>query len=262
MAVFQKLLKRFTGSPTPPGEDQSRFERLEMVQERHVFIDVKCPRLGRSFQSLILAINANEGDLILDEFFPPEGSGDLLEGDALEITSRSKSIAVSFYSRLLAREFRGGAPIYRVELPENIGISRNRQAYRVYVASESDLFIQIPLVPTHPAEKTSDDDGEENLVDGHIINLSFEGIKLDIDGDVARHFERAPRLQDCRIHLPDGQEVICHIDIRSVYPMRTPNAHTLIGGRLSVPQPNQRTRLTQYLAAVQRAQRRREMRSG
>jgi predicted SAM-dependent methyltransferase len=48
--------------------------------------------------------------------------------------------------------------------------------------------------------------------------------------------------------------------VRNAYVMRTPSLHTMVGGQLTIDMPSHRTKLDQYLASVQRKQRRREAR--
>jgi c-di-GMP-binding flagellar brake protein YcgR len=226
-----------------------RYWRLELLLRRHIFIEVKFPRLERSFQSLILELHAEPGYLLIDELYPPEGRQLLLEGDIAEISSRAPDIAVTFSSRLLQRETAEQAPMYRMELPDDIGVDLRRHAFRVYVEREPGLALDLGIDDADP-------------LDARIVNLSADGIKLAITGDATALLEQRPLLEGCVIRLPSGADIDCAIELRNAYPMRTPSLYTLLGGRLTVAQAAQRGKLDQFLAAVQRKQRRREMRMG
>ena len=248
MALLKTLFNRLLARPSPiVDEARDRYRQLELLRHRHSFIEVKFPRLERSFQSLILELKPDEGYLLIDELYPPDGRHDLLEGDLAEIVSRAPDIAVTFATRLLQREAAEQTPMYRMELPEDVGLDLRRHAFRVYVEREPGLSIDI-------------DGGDGSPLDARIVNLSADGIKLDIAGDASELLQRRPLLEGCIIRLPSGADIDCSIELRSLYPMRSPRQHTLLGGRLMVAQAAQRGKLDQFLAAVQRKQRRREVR--
>ena len=248
MAPLKAFFRRFLAkSVTTRQTAADRYSQLETLQRRHSFIEVKFPRIERSFQSMILELHAEDGYMLIDELYPAEGRQFLLEGDAAEIGGKSVGIVVSFYSRLLAREVADDAPVYRMELPEEIGASYRRTSYRVYVEREAGLTIDI----RRP-------DGSS--FDAHIINLSTDGVKISLRGDVNKDIAQNHLLENCLIQLPNGIDIDCAIDVRNAYVMRTPSLNTMIGGKLTIDMPSHRTKLDQYLAAVQRKQRRREAR--
>ena len=248
MALLKTLLDRLLARTEPTGEEaRDRYRQLETLRRRHSFIEVKFPRLERSFQSLILELEPEDGYLVIDELFPPQGRDAVLEGDIVQINSRAPDIAVTFTTRLLQREMVAQAPAYRLELPEDIGVDLRRHAFRVYVEREPGLSLAIPA-------------GDAEPLDARIVNLSADGIKLDIGGDASALLEQRPLLEGCVIRLPSGVDIDCTIELRNAYRMRTPAQHTLLGGLLTVALPAQRSKLDQFLAAVQRKQRRREVR--
>jgi c-di-GMP-binding flagellar brake protein YcgR len=248
MALLETLFKRFRSSSTSrERQARDRYHQLEILQRRHSFIEVKFPRVQQSFQSMILELHADAGYVLIDELYPPHGRQALLEGDSAEISGRSSGVAVAFYSRLLLRDLVDGLPTYRMELPEDIGVSYRRSSYRVYVERETDLQIDIRR-----------EDG--TALDAGIVNLSADGIKISVQGDVGKLLEQQYRWENCLIRLPAGIDIDCTLEIRNVYPMRTPTLHTLAGGKLEIATAPHRAKLDQYLAAVQRNQRRREVR--
>lgn len=245
-ALFNRWLQRSSQTDDRPAD---RFALLQQMQRRHCFIEVKFPRIERSFQSMILELRPGDGLFIADELYPPEGRERLLEGDIAEISCRERGLTINFFSRLLLREVGDGAPMYHMELPDDIGASYRRHAFRVYVEREEDLGIDLR-------------DGDGDPVAAHIVNLSADGIKLSFAGDRSRQIEFRPGFEQAVIRLPDGAEIDCEIQLHNHYLMRSPALHTLAGGVLKIAAAPQRTRLDQYLAAVQRRQRRRESRMG
>lgn len=247
--MLRKWLQRRQGS-TPAQEvvsEDQRYEVLEELARRHSFVDVSFVRTGRSYQSLILGLRPELGELMLDDLFPPEGLRELQRGDLVEVTHRDSDQPLHFVTRLLGREQLDGAPAYRMELPTMVGASGARRSYRVYVENEEGLALELPS-PQGPPLLC------------RLVNLSVEGLKLDVDGDHAEELQRQHLFKDCLLQLPDGEDVECDVDIRNVTSLYKPTPHTLAGAVLKIQSPPQRVRLNRYLAAVQRRQRRREMR--
>ena len=250
MPPLKSLLNRWFSPPAERNDaGDDRYRQLELLQRHHNFLDVHFPRIERRYQSLILELHPDAGYLLIDELFPADGRQLLLEGDVAEISARGSSGAVNFFSRLLLKESSGSAGSYRIELPEEIGGSYRRHAFRVYVERESDLLLDLR-------------DGDGNPLPAHIVNLSADGIKISIDGDVVKLLEHHRHIDNALIRLPDETDIDCAIDLRNIYLMRTPEKHTLAGAKLDIAQAAQRNKLGQYLAAVQRRQRRRESRLG
>lgn len=254
MALLKSLFARLRGAQARTKKEADNYSQLEILQKRHSFIEVKFPRLEQSFQSMILELHPDDGFLVIDELYPAEGRQKLLEGDEAEITAQVPGIKLAFFSKLLIREIAEGLPVYRMELPEEIGSTVRRRAFRVYVEREANLVIDLDTLNSNNNGDTS--------IEGHIVNLSSDGIKLSLRGNVAKQLEKNRVLENCLIRLPNGIDIDATIELRNIYTIRTPTLHTLAGGVLNVAIPSQRTKLNQYLAAVQRKQRRRESRTG
>lgn len=247
MALLKSLFARLRGAPDKTKKEADNYSQLEILQRRHSFIEVKFPRIEQSFQSMILELHPDDSFLVIDELYPAEGRQKLLEGDEAEIIAQVPGIKVAFFSKLLAREITEGLPVYRMELPEEIGSTVRRRSFRVYVEREANLAIDLGKI------------GEQSL-SAHVVNLSADGIKLSLRGNVSKQLEKNRLLENCLIRLPNGIDIDASIELRNIYTIRTPTLHTLAGGVLSIAIPSQRTKLNQYLAAVQRKQRRRESR--
>lgn len=248
MALLKKILVRLgLKSAADSNTKSDNYSQLELLQRRHSFIEVKFPRTEQSFQSMILELYPDDSYLLIDELYPVDKRQELIEGDAAEISAQAPGIKLSFFSQLLARETIDGTPAYRMELPEEIGSTLRRRAFRVYVERENGLAIEV-----------RDSDGQP--LEAHIVNLSSDGIKLSLRGDMSKQLEKNRVLEHCVIKLPNYVDIECSIEIRNAYVIRSPSLRTLVGATMQVPMPSHRTKLGQYLAAIQRKQRRREAR--
>lgn len=221
--------------------------QLERLRIDHDWINVNVTKNDAVYQSLVLEIDIENQELLIDDLYPPENLDQLEAGDTLEIVSQSKHKPLSFYTRILARETQDGAACWRLELPAEVGRNHSRGAYRVYVESEQDLTIE--LYHDH-----------QPLQQVHIINLSAEGIKLSFADELKELLDGQQQFSQSIIRLPTGFDVDCDIHLLNLYSIRTPMPHILGGGKIVIENPQQRVKLQQYLASVQRKKRRREMR--
>lgn len=249
MSLIKTLLNKIKPEPDKDvSAALDHYTQLERLRKNHDWISVTVTQTNSSYQSLILAIDIDNHELLIDELYPPQGLEDLQAGDSMHVQSQTERNPVNFYTRVLAREFKDGAPLFRLELPEEIGRNHSRGAYRVYVANEDHLSIDLnnDAIPYQSAIR--------------VINLSADGIKLSFPNDFTELLKEHHLFEHCLLRLPTGADIECCIELRNSYAIRTPQAHCLAGGKLSVDQPQQRARLDQYLASVQRKQRRREQR--
>lgn len=245
MALLKSLIHRLLSGGKAGKADglPDHYDRLQFLQAHHEWIDVTVCKTGDRFQSLILALDPEQKELLIDELYPVETDRELDSGDRLEIVSRSQRAPISFFTRILAAEMREGEAAWRLELPEDIGIQHSRGAFRVYVENEVGLDIDIPFEGTLiPAVR--------------VINLSTDGIKLSLPMEAAEQLDRCSLFENVIISLPNGVYIDAKIEMRNRYSIRSPHPHILAGGKLQVPNAQQQVKLQQYLAAVQRKQRR------
>jgi c-di-GMP-binding flagellar brake protein YcgR len=247
MAFFKSLLSRLLpDSKLLDDNSGDHYDRLERIRINYDWIDVTISKNKQCYQSLILEIDIANHELLIDDLYPPIQLDQIEAGDRVKISCQSNHAELSFYSRILARELRDGEACYRLELPEAVGINHSRSAYRVYVENERALRLAITL------------EGEP-LQNVRIINLSTQGLKFSFAKEMADQLQQKRQLSDCVIHLPEGYAIDCDIELINIYRIHTPEPHTLGAGMLIIKQPQHRVKLQQYLAGIQRKQRRREI---
>lgn len=230
--------------------DTDHYQSLEALRAQHEWIEVKFIRTGQRYQSLILNIDMDNGELLIDELYPPENLNTIEAGDRVEISSQSRVKPVNFFTRILSRQFNAGEGSWLLELPDEIGRNINRSTFRIYVENEQQLDIEM-YTP----------DGEA-LPRVRVINLSAEGIKLAFSLESEPQLNKQHFFEHCLLRLPTGVDIDCAIDLRSVYSIHTPKPHILGGGKLIIGNPQHAVKLQQYLAAIQRRQRRGESHGG
>ena len=248
MPFIKSLISKVLNSgDQQPSDEADHYTQLEKLRSNHEWINVSISHSKQTYQSLILSIDVDQHELLIDDLYPPENTDQLQAGDTVEVFSQTRANAISFYTRILAQEEKADGSCWKLELPTEIGANHSRNAYRIYVESEQELDIEIYA-------------HSETLQNVRIINLSAEGIKLSFDQNDEELLKEQHEFTDCIIRLPTGFDVDCNLDLRNTYSIRTPTPHILAGGKLTINNPQQRVKLQQYLASVQRQQRRREAR--
>ncbi len=245
MAIIKSLINKvLPSSQQKPGEPDDHYAQLEKLRLDHEWINVLITKSDHRYQSLVLEIDRENHELVIDDLYPPENLQQLQTGDTVQVSSQDRLHPVHFFSRVIEQSYRDGNRCWRFELPKEIGSNQNRNAFRVYVESENGLCLDIH----HQGEL---------LQDLRIINLSTEGLKFSIDESEVL-LKNQQQFDDCIIYLPDGNAIDCDIHILSLQHNYKPVPHRLVGGKLTFHNPQQRVKLQQYLAAVQRRQLRRD----
>lgn len=246
MTFIKSLINQYFGRGKKTAEAVTDdFIELDKLRINHEWINVNVIKNDHSYQSLILNIDLDNNELLIDELYPPNDLSKIEAGDTLSIRSQSSRTQVSFFSRILAREFNNGTGSWRLELPENIGRNHGRNAFRIYVENEQDIAIEIYC-------------NQDPLHGVHIINLSSEGIKLSFDNEYESLLKHQSLFTDCIIRLPNDIDIDCNIELRNSYNIRKPVPHIISGGKLIINNPQHRTKLQQYIASIQRKQLRRD----
>jgi c-di-GMP-binding flagellar brake protein YcgR len=225
----------------------STLQLLDSMRKAHSLLDIRISRLNDlRCQSMILAINSDEGYLILDEPFPRTQLGKLDGGDTLNITCRQKNRSpISFNTKLLSRQQHNDGAAYLLELPESIQGDAETKNYRLYVEKEN-LNIELSC--------------NDETMQGTVIAISFDSIKFHILGQHSQYLSENTEIQNCFLRLTDGELIECSITVQKSFDLLRPLPHTLCTAKLSVAEKSDDKKLSHYLASLQRQQRRRELR--
>jgi c-di-GMP-binding flagellar brake protein YcgR len=219
--------------------------RLQQLAQARTFVDVRfLERTNQNYQSLILKVEPQEKYLLIDEFFPGNDNALISPGDEVEITSQRKGMPVKFTTVIqsICLEEQDGMPAYKLAIPDNILANQRRRHFRVQIAEDSGIKIRIP-------------NNENSGLLCTVYDLSHAGIGFSAGGNITQVLQENPILISCKLTLADGTPIECDIEVKSFEFRRHPYRHTTVGGKLSgIPATMQR-KLDQYLASMQRLQR-------
>ena len=135
---------------------------------------------------------------------------------------------------------------YQLRVPTQVESKQQRKNFRVHIPLDSGikLLTDIP-----------------SMAMASVLNLSTNGIGVIIPGNVEEAMRGQRVLKNCRLQLPMNITVICSVQIRSIQFKPKPTRRTIIGGELTDISITDQKKLDQYVFALQRMQRQREMRT-
>ena len=246
MAFIKSMLNKIlSNSDQDTRGNKDHYLQLKRLRIDHDWITAKIAKNGEIYQSLILQVDIENSELVIEELYPPKNLEYIKPGDTVEIYSQNDNKPVNFYGRILAREENGDEASWRLELPDEVGHNQNRNVFRVTVPNEQDLEIDLYC-------------GNELLTGVDIINISAEGIKLSFAEELKDQLDNNQQFPASIIRLPGAIDIDCDIQLCNLSSIHSPQPRLLGGGILTIAKPQQRVKLQQYLALVQRQQRRQE----
>ena len=247
MAFITSMLKKLlSDSEQYSSDNRDHYLQLERLRIDHDWISAKITKSGEIYQSLILQVDIENSELIIEELYPPTNLEKIAPGDTVNIYSQNDNKPVNLYSRVLAREHHDGEACWRLQLPSETGGNHSRNAFRIYAEHEQNLQIELCS-------------NNQPLQDVRIIDISAEGIKLSFSAALKGQLHQHQVFPASIIHLPNAIDIECDIRLCNLYSTKSPLPRLFGGGRLTIANPRQRIKLQQYLASVQRQQRRQQV---
>jgi c-di-GMP-binding flagellar brake protein YcgR len=214
---------------TPLFELQKKRQLLEVINQ------------GKTYQSFILDTNIANKMLILDDLFPSLPENSIRIGDTLTIRHHHHNKVLAFSSVLLDIVHNLSAPMYVVELPDAVAYHQRRQHPRVTLSQEQPLTVKLQSPLSTPWFATA-------------VNLSCQGIRLNIGGNITNHLNRDTLLPCCEFQFNQNFAVRCQLSVKAFRFVRKPHRHTQISAAFIGMAPQQYLQLQQFIATLQQMQ--------
>ena len=244
--LINKLFNFINGSKLSEST-LSHYIRLKQLCKSHQPIHIKVKHHYELFQSLVLSVDEKHHELVIDDLFPKQAESQLKPKQTIEFISETSGQQIKFYTRVKQRIKNRNKVSYVLALPKELGHNHNRRSFRVYVDTERGLSIRL-------------NNDDPDFLGVRISNLSINGIKLHFNKNIHDKLSQGIFFDNAMIHLPNGYNIDCQIEIKNFYLLRTGHTRSVAGGSMTIPNPQHKKKLQQYLATVQRHQRRRENR--
>jgi c-di-GMP-binding flagellar brake protein YcgR len=203
---------------TTEAEDALRQVYLQLfeLQRNHVLIDVHVAGIEARYQSIILGVNPEQREIIIDDLFPQGFYG--LKGQPLKITIRQNAgRRLAFETLIISRGQDGEVPFYTLAMPEALNGDQRRAAYRLNVGNSH--VIDTLFVGPDQAERL-----------GRLMDVSADGIRIELAGSDAEEFEVGHQLSDLRFDF-EGVIVDCGLELFNVLPAPEGRRRVQLGGR-------------------------------
>lgn len=240
MGILSRWLDRWFSPPAPEAPDDI-IPRIEQLLHGRALLDIKVSRSGKRYQSMLLGYNSDDGYIMLDEPFPVE-QGAFVPGDSLEISSHDKQLRLAFRTEFISRQRLEGDIVIKVGLPREVGELQKRRSYRVAVRLGDRVRVEL-----------FDQSGTRHSAE--VQNLSAEGFRIAIPGNVTDTFSFGQPSRDCLLRLGDTT-IRCSAEPRNIEYLRRPAGRTILGARFHDISPRDQNSLNQFIAELQRQQRR------
>jgi len=225
---------------------QQAYLALTRLMREHVLVRVKIEGVDQIYQSMVLAVNANDGSVILDELFPRDGILEGLDGQWITVFSAQGGITTRFVSYVKASVEQEDGVVHSVSFPEAVEQDQRRAAYRLAVGEA----VPIEAVVTSPAKQA---------LHAKVIDVSPYGVRLAIEGLDEADVKSGVVLEKLNLILGREGNIHCGLDVRNARRVGSEGGYTLIGGRFVGLPESQRSRLDRFILRAQRHIRRREL---
>lgn len=175
---------------------------LRRIMENRALLTVTIPGERGTYNSAILQVAPSEGYLVLDELKPIGGHHKLVEARALNARTTVRGVEIRFSSTLQEAGTEDGIALYRMSYPEEVSYLQRRAHFRVTVALNSALAVEL-----QPPEGQS--------MACRIVDISEGGlgIQLPSPNDL-----NPGKVIPCEIRLPPDVRLRCELEIRHSRP--------------------------------------------
>jgi c-di-GMP-binding flagellar brake protein YcgR len=239
-----------TNKPNPPADYQGENQRvthpaqiaslMTRILDERALLTVTLSGAEAHYKSAVLAVNLEQGHLLMDELHPRDGHARFLKLNKCYAHTRLKGVDVSFVCNLRATRDEGGSALYTVDLPPLLYYRQRRADYRAHVGAGL-------AVPVRLANKDS------ASLEGVLQDISLGGIGARIKHQPAVALDVGTTFAECHLQIPESGHIQCGLELRFVAP---PDARNFmrIGGRFLDLEKSQARSVAQFVTALERAQ--------
>ncbi|MGY8812104.1 MAG: flagellar brake protein [Pseudomonadales bacterium] len=232
--------------PQPPRDIRSPIEITALLKtlmlSRDPLIITFDDRLQK-FQSFIVNLDTNSGELWIDEMIPREGDRYASQGEAFKVDAWHEGIHMRWSCLGAAQVMLDDAPAYAAKFPEELTYHQKRGAFRAGVRRTAD----IPLELNH-AER-------ERTLKSYLMDISATGCKIRLDGDLSKSLQPGEVFTPCYLQLPETGRLELAVEIRHAVFMETAN-ETHVGIHFQQPSPLAQRQIDKFVNYLQREARR------
>lgn len=236
-------------SDTPPGkqfeivEDPVKIRALlEHVQSSRALLSVKVPTAPKTYNSMIMEIDAEHRWISIDELHPEEGHTLFMAQRKLTVFGIYDGVDIRFDAALLEAGKQADLNFYRIRFPAALKYFQRRASYRVRLLRSSAIPVILMFAPGDYAK-------------GELYNISSGGMGIKFNRAVPRAPLPGQLIPECEIRFPDGEKFICELEARHMIQIKS-NDQALLGARFTKLNTAQQRTINRFIASLEREARR------
>jgi c-di-GMP-binding flagellar brake protein YcgR len=191
----------------------SQYLPLWHLLNQRQMIEVKVEGCSSTYQTLVLAIDAERGLLWLDDLFPNQHA--LEVGDQITLRHLRSGEQLSFSSPIIAWGSTYGANGLAIMLPEQLSYTPRRQFVRADMSDKPSLSLKLRALG-------------QDFCFGNVLDISSGGLRASIAGNILEQLRHGALLPVCEFSLSDELTIRCSARVRSFRLVRTPHRHTQV----------------------------------
>lgn len=213
------------------------FVALQRAMMARTMLEVRVQGDERVYQSLILELDSDEGTVLIDELFP--GTYEGVPGQKMDICLRQKGgRSLRFAATILQRHSYDGAPIYVINMPEDLNQDQRRASFRLPI--DTEIMVESHFVGPDHCHYT-----------GQLRNLSSGGLCLATDQDDRIALAYDDVLKDL-IFEYEGVQVECEAKVKNIITDIETRNPTQVGVQFQQMSTSEHRQLEQLILKMQR----------
>ncbi|MEH6493024.1 flagellar brake protein [Halopseudomonas sp.] len=234
--------------PQPPREVRSPIEITALLktlmQSRDPLI-ITFEDRTQKFQSFIVNLDSDRGDVWIDEMIPREGDRYASQGEAYKVDAWHEGIHIRWSCPGATQVMLDDAPAYAAKMPDELIYHQKRGAFRASVRRTADVALEL----NHPERQRS--------LKAFLMDISATGCKIRLDGDLSKSLQPGELFEPCYLHLPETGRLELGMEIRHANFVETAN-ETHVGAHFRQPSPLAQRQIDRFVNYLQREARRLE----
>ncbi len=214
---------------------------LRTLQENRCHLNLAIEGINGAFMSIILATDATNSWLELDELAASEGHTALLEHKSYRASAWLKGINTEFMARIIAQRENEGLIRYRSSLPDAIYQHQRRASYRTPVSMMSSPEVRLVL-------------SGNRVIKAKISDISTSGALLSAPAN--SQLEVGDKVTQCIFKALGNKLIIIEADIKREFDLKH-SSRKRLGCRFTNVNLQTTQEIQRYVASVERLNARR-----
>ncbi len=232
-----------TGQQFEVVEDPAKiYGLLEHVQASRALLSIKVPAAAKTYNSMIMEIDAGHRWISIDELHPEEGHRLFLAQRKLTVFGEYDGVDIRFDAQLLEVGIQSDINFYKIRFPDQLKYFQKRSSYRVRLMRATAIPVILMFGPGDYAK-------------GDLYNISSGGLGIKFMRVIPKTPSPGQVIPECEIRLPDGENFFCALEARHMINIKS-NDQALLGARFIKLNSAQQRTINRFIATLEREARR------